>query len=101
MAYHANQLPAHSIFFFSASQAYLNLLKKKKEYDRYTQESQHLIEELAGSPNYKKLNYHILENLLTTSLECIECVSFMVYGALEKKSISQSCIFFWRCYDIF
>lgn len=68
-----------TLIYFSASQIYLNLLKKKKEYDRYTQESQQLIEELAGSPNYKKLNYHILENLLTTSLERKDFQTALLY----------------------
>lgn len=58
-----------TFIYFSASQVYFHLLKQNQEYDKYELESQQLIEELAGSPNYQYLNYHILENLLTTSLE--------------------------------
>lgn len=58
-----------TFIYFSASQMYFHLLKENREYDKYELESQRLIEKLAGSPNYQYLNYHILENLLTTSLE--------------------------------
>lgn len=54
---------------FFASRPYLHLLKTVQGYERYTQESLQLMEEFADSPNYRYLNYHILENLLTTSLE--------------------------------
>lgn len=54
---------------FFASRPYLHLLKTVQDYERYTQESLQLMGEFADSPNYRYLNYHILENLLTTSLE--------------------------------
>lgn len=54
---------------FFASRPYLHLLKTVQGYERYTQESLQLMGEFADSPNYRYLNYHILENLLTTSLE--------------------------------
>lgn len=58
-----------TLAYFSASKLYFQLLEKVQEHDRYTQESLQLMEEFADSPNYRYLNYHILENLLTTSLE--------------------------------
>lgn len=54
---------------FFASRPYLHLLKTVQGYERYTQESLQLMGEFEDSPNYRYLNYHILENLLTTSLE--------------------------------
>ncbi|WP_448777505.1 hypothetical protein [Bacteroides congonensis] len=58
-----------TLAYFSASKLYFQLLEKVQGYERYTQESLQLMEEFADSPNYRYLNYHILENLLTTSLE--------------------------------
>ncbi|WP_288360158.1 hypothetical protein [uncultured Bacteroides sp.] len=54
---------------FFASRPYLYLLKTVQGYERYTQESLQLMGEFEDYPNYRYLNYHILENLLTTSLE--------------------------------
>lgn len=68
-----------TFIYFSASKAYFHLLKKKQEYDKYALESQQLIEELEGSPNYQYLNYHILENLLTTSLERKDFQTALLY----------------------
>ncbi|WP_294546540.1 hypothetical protein [uncultured Bacteroides sp.] len=58
-----------TLAYFSASKLYLNLLEKVQGYDRYTQEALQLMGEFGDSPNYQYLNYHILENLLTASLE--------------------------------
>lgn len=68
-----------TLIYFSASQAYFRLLEKKQEYDKCELESRQLIEELAGSPNYQYLNYHILENLLTTSLERKDFQTALLY----------------------
>lgn len=58
-----------TLAYFSASRLYLYLLKTQQDYERYTQESLQLMGEFKDSPNYQYLNYHILENLLNTSLE--------------------------------
>lgn len=58
-----------TLAYFFASRPYLHLLKTVQGYERYTQESLQLMGEFKDSPNYQYLNYHILENLLNTSLE--------------------------------
>lgn len=58
-----------TLAYFFASRPYLHLLKTVQGYERYTQESLQLMGEFKDSPNYLILNYHILENLLNTSLE--------------------------------
>ena len=68
-----------TLAYFSASRLYLNLLKKVQGYDRYTQESLQLMGEFADSPNYQYLNYHVLENLLTTSLEAKDFQTSLLY----------------------
>lgn len=68
-----------TFIYFSASRMYFHLLKQNREYDKYELESRQLIEELAGSPNYQYLNYHILEDLLTTSLERKDFQTALLY----------------------
>ena len=58
-----------TLFYFSTSQLYLQIINKMQDHDRYTQSYLQLMKELMDSPKYQSLNYYALESLLNTSLQ--------------------------------
>lgn len=78
-----------TLFYFSTSQRYLQVLEKMQKHDAYNQEYQQLIDELSASSEYRFLAYYALENLLNASLkrnDFSEALSYLRQLSDERHS---------------
>lgn len=76
-----------TLYFFSASQQYLQILEKMQEYDKYTLVYQQLIDELENSAKYQSLNYYAYESLVNSSLKRNDYQQALLY--LQHLSTQQ------------